>query len=460
MVAWPTGDGLYPSFTRVDPRHAYPTIQNGNLLDLFVIHVFPAAVAEAMFPGRGITQNTAGNKIKDEVEVWEYYTQGYASRWIAYLDVGGQADPSLVELVDEAVYDEECMPAHYTQLATHDGAIRGLLDQIGNSLEAKNKIASLLVKYTEHKVFAPWEERGILNPDDTPGPNTVYHHDPNSPNDTFMRRVPPAGSDPALFALMGMLDDDQRGSVGYPSSRQGEVSQSIASAAFVESSQGQLSSIVKDVQSHLADLRAQTTETLLKFDEKYMNFTKPLIKSVGKRNTYKPSTAIKNRYHIRVSYGAGAGMSRSNADTRVLNLLGARLIDRGSARDNVEFLRDRSDIQDKIEMENAEDSLQQLFWPDPSIPIDIKFMVKKAMTDEGLSLADAWLQVQEVMAKEAEAMAQLQQGQPQAPQAPGGQVQPEAATDQALALEKGQIVQEPADIDLPPAPLEQIFIGG
>jgi hypothetical protein len=259
---------------------------------------------------------------------------------------------------------------------------------------------------------------------------------------------------------MQLLDEDQRGAIGYPSSRQGEVSQSIASAAFVESTQGQLSSIVKSVQMLHADMRSDLTETLMKMDVRFLDFKKPLARAVDGKNTYIPSRDIKDRSYIRVAYGAGAGMSRANADTRLLNLLGARLIDRGTARDNVEFLRDRSDIQDKIEMENAEDSLQQLFWPDPTVPIDVKFKVKKVMQSDGLNLTDAWDKVQAEMATEAEAAQQAAPPEAGIPAPPTGQVQPEQATDQALALDKGQIVAEPADIELPSAPLEQIFVGG
>lgn len=459
-VCWIDPTKEYPRFARVDPRHAYPNIQGGELLDLLVIHVFPAELAEAKFPGQGIMGTVKAKNLKHEVEVWEFYRPGHASRWIAYLDKGGGVtSPNDLTFLDDVRYDDECMPAHMTQISTHDGAIRGMLDQLGHSLEAKNKIASLMTKYTEHKVFAPWEERGVLNPTDTPGPNTVYHHDPNAPNETFMRRVEPAGSDPALFALMNLMDLDQRGGIGYPASRQGEVGQSIASAAFVESTQGQLSSIVKDIQAHLADLRGEVTRTLFKFDVLYMDYRKPLIGSVDGKNTYSPSRDVKDRTRVRVQYGAGAGLSRTNADTRILNMLGARLIPRSVARDNIEFLKDRSDIQDRIEQENAEDALQQLFWPDPSVPIDIKFRVKKKMTDDGLNLADAWEAVQSELAAEQQAQAPVAAEAAPAPEVPGAPA-PTAAEDQALALEKGQAVQEPADIALPPAPLEQIFIGG
>jgi hypothetical protein len=466
-VCWVDENDVYPRFARVDPRHAYPTIRNGIMHDLLVIHVFPAEVADVMFPGHGILIDAGNKTLKSEVEVWEYYSTGYAIRAVAHLNTAGRTDPSLLKTIESRDYDIDCPPAAFTQIPSHDGAIRGMLDQLGHSLKAKNKIASLMTKYTEHKVFAPWEEKGVLNPQDTPGPNTVYHHDPNAPAETFIRRVDPAGSDPSLFGLMNMLDLDQRGGIGYPASRQGEVGQSIASAAFVESTQGQLSSIVKNIQMHEADLRSQTLEIMAKLDVAHMDFSKPLVRAVGKKKTYIPSKTVGDRTRIIVQYGAGAGLSRQNADNRVLNLLGARLIDRGSARDNIEFLRDRSDIQDKIEMENAEDALQQLFWPDPSVPIDVKFRVKSAMSNTGLNLSEAWDQVKEELEKEAQAQQQQDQlaaqqagQQPGVAQLPQQQVDPTAASDQALALEKGAAVSEPADIELPSAPLEQIFVAG
>ena len=465
-VVWTDEMCEYPMFARVDPRHAYPNIHNGKLHDLLVINVYPADMAESMFPGNNIYADSRDKKLTNEVEVWQYYAHGYACMAVAHMARAGNTDPSALKMVKESEYDMHVMPAAYTQVASHDGAIRGMLDQIGNSLQAKNKIASLMTKYTEHKVFAPWEAKGVLNPNDTPGPNTVYMHDPNAPGESFIRRVAPAGSDPALFALMNLLDLDQRGAIGYPASRQGEVGQSIASAAFVESTQGQLSSIVKDAQGHLADLRAQTTETMFRLDVADKDYEKPLMQAVGKARTYKPSRDIDDKFRITVAYGAGAGLSRQNADTRILNLLGARLVDRGTARDNIEFLRDRSDIQDKIEMENAEDSLQQLFWPDPNVPIDVKFRVKSTMSKDGTNLSDAWDKVQLEVAEEqkaAQAEAQTQAQQTQA-EGQGGALQgmppADVADQQALALEKGQQVQQPADIQLPSAPMEQIFVAG
>jgi hypothetical protein len=465
-VSWVDGASEYPQFTRVDPRHAYPTIRNGKLYDLLVISVYPGEVADAMFPGNGIFESVEESTIDNEVEIWELYKPGYACRAIARKKKAGGYDKNLVQIIDEAEFPDDLMVANYTQLPTPDGAIRGMLDQLGNSLQAKNKIASLMAKYTEHKVFASWEAKGVLNPNDTPGPNTVYVHDENAPGETFIRRVEPAGSDPALFALMNLLDADQRGGIGYPASRQGEVGQSIASAAFVESTQGQLSSIVKNVQMHEAQLRSATLSTAMRLDREYLDQKKLLARSIGKKTSYIPRIDVKENTKVRVQYGAGSGMSRQNADNRLLNLLGARLIDKGTARDNIEFLRDRSDIQDKIEAENAEDALQQLFWPDPSIPMDIKFRVKKEMQDNGVSLTDAWNTVQEQMKAEQQAQAQEAQapqpgpeGQPGQPGPEGQPFAPDQADQQALALEKGQQVQEPADIRLPQAPLEQIFVG-
>lgn len=459
-VAYYSEDSDYPEFARVDPRHCYPHIDNGKLVDLLIVNVFPADVAESMFPGYNILADSDDSGYRKEVELWQYYRKGYMCKSVAHLTTAGAADPNTLKYVHEEEYPEDIMPAQYTQIPSHDGAIRGMLDQIGDSLKAKNKIASLMTKYTEHQVFAPWESKGILNPKDTPGPNTVYLHN-DSAQESFIRRVEPAGSNPQLFALMNLLDLDQRGGIGYPASRQGEVGQSIASAAFVESTQGQLSSIVKNIQLHLGDLRAKTTEAMFKLDVAFKDYDKPLYQAVGKKSTYKPSKAIADKTKISVIYGAGAGLSRQNADTRIINLLGARLVDRGTARDNIEFLRDRSDIQDKIEMENAEDALQQLFWPDPNVPIDVKFQVKDIMSKEGLSLSAAWGKVQEEMAAQQQAAAQqAQEAAAQAPMLEQPAPDATAATDQALALEKGQIVNEPADIELPSAPMEQIFVAG
>jgi hypothetical protein len=310
---------------------------------------------------------------------------------------------------------------------------------------ARNKIIRFMVDYLESLSHAPVIEMGVQNKDDleNPGPTTVIHLDDTAEKSTVYR-LPPAAPATAVFGLLSYMDDQEQKEAIQPPARVGQVRQSIASGSFVASTQGQLTSVVEELQENMAAFRRRAGEIAAWVDENYLNREKPLYRAVQKRNTYTPSEVFDGWYQHDIMYGAGAGLDKLNADNRILQHLSARLISRQTARAQIDYLTDDSSEQEKIDAENVLDALLQRFATDPSTVMSILATVGTQMEKQGLTLTEALEKVQEQM--QAAEQAQQQQALPAG--APG----------EALpAGQTGTVANAPAPA-LPSAPVQQVFV--
>lgn len=440
-----TADKDYPCVHRVDPRMAFPDTHNGVIQDLLVAQTMKVRVAARLFPRLRLEQ-WDNPDICDAVEVLEYYSKDECVQ-AALLTKNSTPIPN--GYLEIKRWDPKgILPVAMAQADTFDGEFRGMFDQITGSLGTKNRIVKLMLDYTDQLVYAPLVSKGLLNPEVKFGPNAHYRLDPNVP-DAQMGRMNPSGSSPQLYNILEYLDREERTGVAYPSQRQGDVPQSIASASFVNATQGALTSNVRNVQRLLAYLREQLNAICFALDEKFMDNPKPLVRSVGDKKDYTPSRAIKGQYASQVMYGAGAGLDRMNADVRVLQHLGAGLISRETARKQIEYLSPDGEEHDRINREMAESALVQKFLTEA--PWDLVAQVYTVMAD-GKSMGDA---IKAVMAT---------QGQPgpapATPGAPGPAPMPESPQTQQMAMQKGRTGTQPTEPKLTAPPVTSILVRG
>jgi len=460
-VAWTDGSSEYPRYTRVDPIFCYPDMVNGILQNLLVVQRMKLRVAAQLWPDAGLLEKAGRVKgaASDEVEVWDFYdNEGRECiKAVSVLDKGSQpTGEGGVAIVERYEPKTNRPPAAMAQLPSHDGGFRGMLDQIGGSLEAKNRAVKYMIEYAHQQVFAPFEAKGIINPDDEPGPNTIYQHDPNVA-DSRMGRLEPAGAAPQLFALLQLLDAEQRGALAYPSARQGEVDVSIGSGSFLNASQGQLSTLVRAVQSLTAEMERELITVCFQLDEQFKNFEKPLIRAVGKKATYVPKKDIAGRYMVQVIHGAGAGVDRGAADVRVLQYKGAGLISDSTAREQIDFLRNTvSSEGDTIEQESTAKAILQRFLADPSTDMATLVDIYLAQAD-GDSFVEALRKIRERM--EAEKQKAEQAAQEQAGGMLNTMSQPVEPGMEQQAMQAGGIPSQlPQELDFAPPPLEQVIV--
>lgn len=418
-----TTDKDYPCVHRVDPRMAFPDVHNGVIQDLLVVQTMKVRVAARLFPRLDLDRFDRPD-FCDAAEVLEYYSP---NECIQAVVLTKNSKPIPNGYLEVKRWDPKgVLPVAFAMLDSFDGEIRGMFDQITGSLATKNRIVKLMLDYTDQLVYAPLVSKGLLNPEQRFGPNAHYRLDPNVP-DAQMGRMSPSGSSPQLYNILEYLDREERAGVAYPSQRQGDVPQSIASASFVNSTQGALTSNVRNIQRLLSYVREQLTSICFELDEKFMDEPKPLLRSVGDKKEYAPARAIKGQYLNRVMYGAGAGLDRMNADVRVLQHLSTGLISKETARKQIEYLSPDGEEHDRINREMAESALVQKFLGEA--PWDLVAQVYTEM-DDGKSMPKAITAVME----------QQQGAAPSAPAPgmPGPMPQPESPATQQLALQKGR----------------------
>ncbi len=447
----------YPIYMRLDPRSCYPDVRNGKLQSMVYIENMKERQAGFQWPELGLDTKPNNNR---ECMVTMYMDDKESVQCVATLNKEGNVGK--VGVVSRWVHELGCVPVAFKALDSADASFHGLFDQLGGPLMIRNKIINLMTQYLEEMVHAPFEERGIINATDEPGPLRVYHHDTTIPDGaTFIRRVAPASPSGGVFGLLSQMGSEESAEAIQPPARVGIVNQSIASGSFVASTQGTLSSVIKELQDTVADLRVKIDYVAYKVDAKYLNREKPLWRAVGNKQTYKPKDDMGEWYHHKITYGAAAGLNRGEADVRILQHLGAKLIDHETARSQLDYIDDATVIQNRIDRENLADVMFQRFVTDPLTPVTALADAYTAM-GKGKTLVEVVEQI--IPQLQAEAAKAQQAAAGQQPSGPAGTPGPEAApqgpgAEQAsLEAGGGGPGQTPAPVEFAPGPLNQNII--
>lgn len=445
----PTSD--YPQFMRMDPAFGYPTVANGRLIDYLHVETMKERVAAQLF------RLKVDAKSDKNCDVVLYFNQDVSLQAVVQI---GERGKSQATITTTWPHDLGCVPVAFRQLESADGQYRGLLDQLPGPLMGRNRAIRLMLDYLEDMVHASWEEKGIKNADALPGPTTVFHHEEDAEGETFMRRTPPAAPASAVFGLVDYLQSEEESEGFQPRSRTGQIQGSNNSGSFVESTQGSLSSVVMEMQGYVADLRHDANIIAMKIDEKHLDTEKPLVRAVGEKKTYLPSRDIKGWHYHKVAFGAAAGMDRNSADQRVLQLMGAGLIDDSIARSQIDFIEGDTNVADDVDRMLLRKFMLQKMLQDPNITFADLAQIDQLMA-EGKSRDEALKEVlPQLMERQQQQAQQPAGGQPSGP-TPQGQT----PQDEGLALEKGAAPGAPtapgsaSQLMQPLPPAEQIMVG-
>ena len=455
VAAFYNKDSEYAQFMRLDPRFCYPDVRNGILYDMLYVESMKTATAKRQWPELADKLTT---KDSEDVMVATLYDEKKVQQAIVGSFKGRKGPAGYI--VNEWEHKLDCVPVAFVPIDTFDSTFRGLLDQIGGPMALRNRTMQYLDDYMEDMVHAPFEAKNVMNADDPPGPVTIYEHDPHA-EESFIRRVQPASPAGSVFGVLQYMDTQESVEALQPPARVGQVKQSIASGDFVNSTQGSLSSAVRELQDNMAALRKQLHYICFKIEEKYLDTEKPLIRAVGKKKTYTPSEDIKGVYIHRVLFGASAGLDRQYADVRVIQHVGAGLISKKTARSQLDYIDDPTSEQNWIDQEQLATVMFQRFAADPATPLSgiAEALVEMGKGKDLVEVMEA--QAKKLLAAEQAAAAQAQQ------QAGGGEMVPQGGAPQdaeaeALALEKGATPEGGAPVapikPFSPPPLAQVFV--
>jgi hypothetical protein len=438
LLIWHGADD-YPMFIRLDPRGCYPTIEHGRLIDLMVVSRMKATSAALLFPEIGIETRIDETT---EVEVVDYYSDSIIAQHVIHPGKSYGDDPEGVERISIEPNPLGRMPIAWSKLETFDGAFRGIFDQVKNILWAQNRIFKLILDHADSAVYAPFKARNVANLHEPPGPDTIYQLLEGGD----LARVEPNPIQGDLFNLLEYLEREGRAGVSYPATRQGDIQQAIASAAFVESTMGQLTTQVRRIQRHLQRIMSVANSLGFQIDEKFLNFSKPMIRTVKHINEYTPTEAINKIYRNRVVYGVGAGLDIINRSVMLTQDLGAGIISKETAAEQKEYILDPQGEQQKREKEFGRELLMQKMFAEGDLPSAIELAATLA---EGKDILQAAVRLRDQQQKAAQAAVEAAQAEAGAPGAPPAPVTPEAQP--AAGAEPFELLQ-------PVVPPEQIIV--
>jgi hypothetical protein len=370
------GEDNYPIFTRIDPRGAFPRFVNNKLVDLIVVQRMEKELVSPAFD-IDLTDYFEGGELgkATEVEVIDYYDASSYSRVIVLLSASGNSNTvaakkkakatkdSPASLISTWQHDMGKPCVAWARLKTADGAFRGFFDQLKGATLTQNRILNLIITGAEQIVYAPFVEYDIDNPNDPPGPKTVFHA---RTKDGRMIRVPNGGANPEVFHVLEYLESQARAGANYPESRQGEIGQSIASASFVNSTMGNLTTMIKSGQKEVGRLWQRRNRLALEVDKTFCTQgSKSLAIPSGEFSDYNPQKDIDN-YDNMVIYGAGAGLDALNKKAALANDVNLGIASKKTAREQTEYLMDEAGESQQIAREKTEDALLQRLLTDPN----------------------------------------------------------------------------------------------
>lgn len=324
----------FPKYKRIDPRHMLPPLDyviDGNTAphDIIIhryvktrslIHQYPEQIGELARVAARIAQSSNRGKRRDQhiaVDISQVLLVEY---WgvdaIIYCAMVDGHPETMVTLMNE--YNvTECSPVALAIRPTANGKIRGKVDSMMPILAAENRLVTYILDYADQLVFAPLKKKGTVQNAEEFGPGAII----DLGMDGDIARVEPARADPQLFAIIADLNQNARGAGNQPAARQGQSpTSSIGSGNMVESLMGGLTTEVQSLQKTVEVMLMQANASAMEQDIAYCDEAKEISgegPNGGYRLKYRPSSDLKGRTDNFVTYGAGAGLDKFNAEIRL-----------------------------------------------------------------------------------------------------------------------------------------------
>jgi hypothetical protein len=250
----------------------------------------------------------------------------------------------------------------------------------------------------------------------------------------------------SIFAEGQVLDQELRVGSRYPDARTGSVNASVITGKGVTALLGTFDSQIRGGQVVLREALQQTTAICFEMDAKWWpNTSKRLTGTVAGSSyefEYIPSVDIGDRFDCTVTYGFSMGMEPSQSLIAILQLEGAGLISKSTARENLPMPIDSIQEQKRADIEGSREALKQGVFalvqasgqmaaqgqdPTPIIKMAVQTIqgledgmtIEDAVSEAYAAMEQAQQQAaQQAAEQQAQMQAQAQGGTPGAPQDP------------------------------------------
>lgn len=235
---------------------------------------------------------------------------------------------------------------------TFDGEIRGQFDQAIAPFMAHVRLSGLMLDYADQAVYSDIWVRDLIG--EMPfGGGSYIELGPNG----AIGRVPPAASSLDIQRDLASLVDAVHLGARWPKSRPGEISQSIASAKFLEASAGMMNTAIRTLHIVMKQSLAQALTVGLAQIQKHFpgdHLASATIKNQHVSTEYNGTKDINLDCRVNVEYGLGFG--RDPGQTAVLNVQygQAGYISKQTVMENIDGLTDVGRELMRIELEELE----------------------------------------------------------------------------------------------------------
>lgn len=369
----------FPIFSRVDPRFLLPEPRfspdrpTDNVLTHYtrplsdVAREFPAETEEMLgeirrvggdrIPLIGQTQGTP-----TEVRLADWWSSRHISRVLIIKHQGRRYARLVTSFENPTGLCPVQLAARYTWSMQPQGQIadsRGML-------RTQNRYFSMLLRQFTQMVYGPVLTWNVADPNKTSG--VIQALGPDARYD----RVGVSNVSFQALQILEMLDGGARTSMVAPRSREGEVDLNKATAAFLSTAQGQLSSVTRSLQTSFAHAKRRANEAWFALDEHFCNAEKEVTgRARGQRfrMTYRPREVIQGDYSNRVFYGTTSGLDRPTHQ-----ILQLQKKDQGLISDET-FMENDPDIEDvaaekaRVFRQDLEQAVRAKLGTDPRITV-------------------------------------------------------------------------------------------
>src|ERR1051326_7790687 len=439
----------YPNFKRIDPRFILPPLDhviNGDIEPHDVIthrvvktrnlaRLYPEKINDLVAVASKIGASAGQNRgRKDQsviVDTSQVIRSEYFGRDVIYRLALIENYPETAVVLENEVNVTECCPVVLGFRPTADGRVRGKVEAMLPVIAAENRLMTYVLDYMDQAVYSPLEKTSeVVNAEDF-GPSAIIDLGPAAMGGKI-GRVPPAQVNPEVFRIIQEVERHGRNVGTLPMSRQGSVDQSQASASFVESLNSGLITEIQTMQMVMEVMLRQANTIAQEQDKAYCD-TEKMIYGLAKggsfREKYTPSALLKDTANF-VSYGAGAGLDKFNAEIRMSQRMRDGVVSKRWVRENMEGIENITQEEKRIAEEAA-------------LAAYMQGMLTQAAQTGDLSAFGAFVQaIDAAGGNMLEALLEIVKQNPgvlQAPLPPGPAPQQASALGAATALQKGAL---------------------